>query len=468
MNILFVSGESNPFAKTGGLADVCFSLAKEMVRGGEKVTVCIPYYQHLKNSRLTLKEVASFEVKMNWRTHSVTVYETSASGVRFFFVACDTYFDRPNMYSYDDDVERFALFDMAVIELLRRRRFSFDVVHVHDWQAGMVPLLLRRAGLKAKTVLTIHNPAFQGNFSPDYLTDYLNLPRSLYDDGTVRFNDYCSFLKTGLVTADAVTTVSVTHAEELRADKCSFNGLGNIIELIGPRFLGITNGIDADEFNPATDALIERNYDLYSYREGKAANLLALEKEFAYKRVPKGPVYGVVTRLTSQKGIESIVEIAPALVTYDMQLIVVGSGERELENQIAKLTERYPDHVKFFLGYSNPLAHMVYAASDFFLMPSRFEPCGTGQLIAMRYGALPIVTKVGGLNDTVVGYADDPLRATGFSYGLGDDKGLIDIIKQTHELYRSDALKPLIANAMNYDSSWNGSVRRYLDLYRSL
>lgn len=468
MNILFVSGESNPFAKTGGLADVTFSLAKEMVQKGERVSIVIPFYQHLKNSKLKFKELPAFSVQMNWRRHQVQIMTTEVSGLVFYFVACDTYFDRPKMYSYDDDVERFALFDMAVAALIQKMHPAVDLVHVHDWQAAMVPLLLKEAGLSVKTVLTIHNPAFQGNFSPDYLTDYLNLPRALYEDGTVRFHDYCSFLKTGIVTADAVTTVSKTHAAELCRDKESFNGLGNIIALRGERFIGITNGIDTEEFNPTTDNLLETNYDYDSYATGKQKNLEALEREFSYHRLPKGPVFGVVTRLTAQKGINAILAAIPALVTYDMRLFIVGEGERDLENDLERSAEIFADHVKFFKGFSNPLAHMVYAASDFFLMPSLFEPCGTGQLIAMRYGTLPIVSRVGGLNDTVVDYRNDPSRATGFTFDKDDDKGLLDSCRAANELWKAGQLGPLIENAMNYDSSWAASVDNYLDLYRSL
>lgn len=468
MNIMFVSGESNPFAKTGGLADVVYALSREMAQNGENVSVVIPFYQHLKNSNLQFKEVTSFQVQMNWRHHDVQVYSTEVSGVNFFFIACDTYFAREKMYSYEDDVERFSLFDMAVVKFITKLNMQLDVVHIHDWQAGMVPLLLKREGVEVKTVLTIHNPAFQGNFSPDYLEDYLNLPKSYYVDGTVRFNDYCSFLKTAIVTVDAVTTVSKTHAEELRNDTTSFNGLGNIIALRGDRFLGIVNGIDTVEFNPATDKLIVENYDVYSFEKGKKKNLEALEKEFIYRRIPKGPTFGIVSRLTSQKGIQAILQVIPALVTYDMQLFVIGEGERDLENQFEKMAESFPDHVKFFKGYSNPLAHMVYASIDFFLMPSVFEPCGIGQMIAMRYGSLPIVTDVGGLIDTVTSYTNDPEHATGIVYDHTDDRGLFEACKIANELYQSGNKKALVVNAMNYDSSWGKSVVQYIELYRSI
>lgn len=468
MNILFVSGESKPFAKTGGLADVVFSLSKEMVKKGNEVSVCIPLYKSIKDSNSDLKKISSFKVKMNWRMQDVDVYETIRNGVKFYFIGCAVYFNREHLYSYEDDIERFALFDLATVEFVKKHLTNLDIVHVHDWQAGMVPLLLKVNKIKVKTVLTIHNPMFQGNFSPDYIMDYFNLPRSFYDEGTMRFNNYCSFLKTAIVTTDVVTTVSVTHAKELREDKTSYNGLGNIIALRGNRFVGIVNGIDEDEFNPTTDKYIAKKYDIYSFKESKKENLVQLQKRFDYTRIPKGPVVGVVTRLTPQKGIIDIIKSIPLLVTYDMQVFIVGEGDRDLENELQKQAEKYPNHIKFYKGYSDELAHIVYAASDFFLMPSVFEPCGIGQLVAMRYGTLPIVRRVGGLNDTVTGYELDKDRATGFSFDKDNDEGLQESIKLAYECYKKENMVKIILNAMKFDSSWSKSVDNYLSLYKDI
>ncbi len=469
MNIIFAAGESQPFVKTGGLADVVFGLSKALVEKKNKVAVFIPFYSKVKAHQEMYEWVDAFDVVQGWRMTHANILHLLKDGVDFYFVECDQYFDRSNAYGYQDDSERFCFFSLAVKKAIIRLKLNPDIIHVHDWQAAIIPLLLADAGVKCRSVLTIHNPAFQGYLNPASLGDLLNLPTWYYSSGLLRFNDQVSLLKGGISTCDIITTVSHTHANELLNDKTSFNGIGNVINIRANDLFGIVNGLDVDEFNPLTDKLIAKTYGVDDYEEGKKSNKVALLKAMGFSKPnSKGPVFGIVSRLTTQKGVERICRNIDQLHKLNAKLVVLGQGEYDIEQSLEWAARTYPDTVKIYMGYNDSLAHLIYAGSDFFFMPSKFEPCGLGQLIAMHYGTLPLVAKVGGLTDTVRSYFDSRSTATGFAFEPWDENCFDYAIGYMCEMYKDGKLKPLIQNAMNEDFSWNRRVNEYIDLYKNI
>jgi starch synthase len=470
MKIVFAAGESSPFVKTGGLADVIWGLSKALVRQGHNVLVFVPFYRKGKEKVKDMyKWVDSFDVAQGWRmTHANILYDKK-EGVDFYFVECDQYFGRDGIYGYGDDEERFAFFDLAVQKALIRLDVRPDIIHVHDWQAALIPLLCAHAGMKFRSVLTIHNPAFQGFLNPSSLGDLLDLPVVYYSNGLLNFNNMVSMLKGGIMTVDQVTTVSVTHAQELLNDKVAFNGIGNVIETRRSDMCGIVNGLDYDEFDPSKDQFIDKQYDISSYKEGKKANKVGLLKLMGFKDPNSdAPVFGLVSRLTAQKGIDRILRNIPEFVKNGAKLIVLGQGEWDIEQGLKFAAANYPENVRIYLGYNDKLSHMIYAGSDFFLMPSKFEPCGLGQIIAMHYGTLPLVSKAGGLNDTVRSYYDHREGATGFAFANWDENCFDYSIGYVSDMFKNKMLDPLIKSAMEEDFSWDKQVGRYIELYKKL
>lgn len=465
MKIAFVASETLPFSKTGGLADVVYGLSKALAKQNQTVAVITPLYRGIEKNNLKL--LATLPVQLSWRHQLAQIYTATIEGVEFFLIANEYYFNRDNLYGYDDDVERFAFFSLALVEMFRRINFTADIVHINDWQTSMIPLLLKEIGIKVKTVLTIHNPAFQGNGHQSNLGNYFNLPDRYFYDGTCRFHDFVSSLKTGIMTCDLVTTVSKTHAQELLEDKISYNGLGHVIALRKNDFIGIQNGVDEIEFDPAADSLLESCYSQENWSAGKSANKQALEKLFHQPPV-KGPTFGLVSRLTDQKGIDLLPQIFPLLEKYDARLAIVGSGNPNLEELIGNYSIANPHRSFYYGGYSSKLAHLVYAASDFFLMPSRYEPCGIGQLIAKRYGSVPIVADVGGLVDTVLPYKKGDTRAEGIRFKNKDKNGFFRAVELALQIYGTPAYQRLAINSMKADSTWDSIAPRYLEAYSKL
>jgi starch synthase len=469
MKILFAASESSPFVKTGGLADVIWGLSKSLVLKGEKVSVFLPFFKQVKQIPDDYKWVDSFDVAQGWRMTHCNILFDQKEGIDFYFVECDQYFGRDQIYGYDDDTERFGFFDISVRKAIIRLGLNPDIIHVHDWHAALIPLMCADAGLKFRSILTIHNPSFQGYLNPTNLGNLLDLPEVYYGDGLLRFNNMVSMLKGGIATCDAVTTVSLTHAQELLNDRVGFNGLGSIIKTRENDLTGIVNGIDYEEFSPETDKYLSMVYSKGSYQEGKKANKQSLLKEMGFSDTDfSGPVFGIVSRLTSQKGIDRVIRIIPEIIKNKAKLIVLGQGEWDIEKNLEWACKTYPENIKVFLGYNNKLSHLIYAGADFFLMPSKFEPCGLGQIIAMHYGTLPIVSKVGGLNDTVHSYYDSRETATGFSFASWDENCFDYSIGYVCEMYLKGQLDPLIKNAMDEDFSWKHQVTEYIKLYKKL
>ncbi len=472
MKVLMVAGESNPFIKTGGLADVVYSLSKSLVKKGQQVSVVLPFYKKIKDSLFyEAKLISTLQVYMSWRVQYLGIYQYNYQGVNLYFLDNEQYFYRDGIYGFDDDIERFAYFNLAVIEMINNLNLKFDVIHVHDWHASMLPLLYkadyRFNHLNPKFVLTIHNPAFQGKFDPYYLGDFFNLSREYYDNGICRFDDCCSFLKTAIVLCDKITTVSKTHRDELLNGVHAYN-LEKVLKYRSDDFIGIVNGIDYNEFNPLQDKHIFKNYGINTFSKEKAYNKEMLLKEYGIKD-PSLPLFALVTRLTFQKGIDLVLDIIPH-ISPKANIFILGSGEKELENRSEFLRKCYSENVAVYFGYNDDLAHKVYASCDFFLMPSLFEPCGIGQMIAHRYGCLPVVRNTGGLKDTVIGYdGTNAHLADGFTFDDYCIQGLIGPCFSAIDVYNNKPLhNQLVTNAMNKKHDWSSSCEEYLNLYRSI
>ena len=476
MKIVMVASEARPFCKTGGLADVVYSLSKELAVQGEDVSIILPFYDSIRRQLVNepLVKAASFKTHMSWRKQTVDVYQLVRDGSNYYFIENQQYFERGHIYGDFDDGERFAFFTMAAKEFLLTKKIYPQIIHVHDWQAGMLPCLLRvddecrEKFAKTKFVFTIHNPAFQGLMPKFTLGDFYNLTDDLFDNGSVRFKDQVSTLKAGLVYSDKITTVSPTHHCELLTPEGGM-GLDGVLRYREWDFSGILNGIDYLEFNPETDKQIAMPFSAKNLVSAKKANREALCNEYGIKNT-KAPLYSLVTRITWQKGFDIIFPAIEELVNRGASIFMLGSGESQYEQKWEELRRRYPDRIGLYIGYSDSLAHKVYAASDFFIMPSLFEPCGLGQMIAQRYGTLPIVRRTGGLRDSVICF-DGSNADT--SNGFGFDAYSVYEMKRTshyaYDIYQDKKLlHRLMKNAMLTDNSWQKSTQEYLKLYNNL
>lgn len=473
MKIAMVTSEANPFVKSGGLADVTFSLSKELVILGQEVILFMPLYKQISlKYEKDLQFIAKFQIHMSWRSQQVQIFRAYVDGIVYYFLQNDYYFFRDNIYGYDDDTERFAFFTLSVKEAFKVLNFKADIVHLHDWQPGLLPTLIKEQEKNNpffknfKFILTIHNPAFKGLFDKYFLGNLYSLPDYLFDNGEVRYENSVSSLKAAIMSSNKITTVSYTHRDEL-LDPYSEHGLSSVLELRRDDFVGILNGLDYEEFNPSENPYLPHLYDRLTVTSGKSLNKKALLEKFHLPLSDK-PVFGLVSRLTWQKGISLILSRARSLIRQGGVLIILGSGEYELEQQIEHLRRDFPQDVGIYIGYNNELAHLIYAGSDFFLMPSLFEPCGIGQMIAQRYGTLPIVRYTGGLRDTVIGYENEnTINANGIGFIHFNEGAMqygLDLALKIYE--NKKLLLKLRRNAMKLDRTWFLSAESYLHLYR--
>ena len=465
MKILLVTSEALPYCKSGGLADFIFSYGKALSRLGQDVSVILPLYKTIREKHPEVREgfYDQFDFKMSWRTQGCGVFMTERDGVKFYFTARDR-FDRDNRYGYGDDTERFACFIRAVNTFITRHN-DYDVVHCNDWQSAVLPLLLSYNPRKIKTFLTIHNPAYQGWAKRNDVSDFFNLDLGYYDSGFCRLGDSFNYLKTGIMSADKINTVSKTHAKELLEDHSGFGGIGAIIDWCRHYdFCGIVNGLDVDIWNPRTDPILKRNYSTDDYKAGKRENKKAILSALDWQQDFKGPLFAAITRLSSQKGVERILDLFPHLKNYGARRIIIGTGERE--NEVLRRAFATPE-VYLVKRYDENLAHLLYAAADFFLRPSYFEPCGTSQRISSRYGTIPLVSNVGGLNDTVIDLSRGA-QATGFVFSNNDYFGLVNCFYHACNLYHASSLDKRIKNGRRRDFSWKKSAEEYLKLYHSV
>jgi starch synthase len=479
MNIVLAASEAFPFCKTGGLADVTGALTQDFSRArGTKVILFLPHYRSIKNASSLRTVPGSFFVPMGARLEQARISYLKWGNALVFFIQSSKYFDRQDLYGpnggdYGDNDERFIFYSRAVLEACKFIGFRPDVIHAHDWQAGLIPAYLNTVYktdaffTRARSLFTIHNIAYQGYYPRETF-----IKGGFYDaDFTADKFEYwggVSFLKTGIVFADKVNTVSPNYANELLRGQNSF-GMEGVLRNKGADFSGIINGIDEDIWDPASDTLITMGYDDESLK-GKTLCKTSLQGELGLDADENVPLLGMVSRLAYQKGVDLIADILPQFAGR-AQFVLMGRGDAKAEEIFSRLSYLYPRSVAFKAVVDETLAHKVYAASDMFLMPSRFEPCGLSQMISMRYGALPIVSKEGGLSDTVKGYKDGAAnqKATGFFIEWLDSNGLSSAISKALTVYgRKDIWRSMMVNAMGENFSWENSSKQYVKLFNEI
>lgn len=474
MKVLFVGSEANPFVKTGGLGDVLGALPKSLDNTGVDARVVIPKYKNIdRNLDSKLKFVKWFMVKVGWRTQYCGVFEYNHNGITYYLLDNEYYFGRDGLYGYADDGERFAFFNRAVLQLVKEINFRADVLHCNDWQTGMVPVLLKLEYAKdlfyydMKSVFSIHNMKFQGVFPKEVLPELFGYDMEPYYNGSLAFDGGVSFMKGGILYSDRVSTVSNSYVDEIKTSEYG-ERMDSILRDRSYALNGILNGIDYDEFNPNCDNLIYAKFNEKDL-SGKKKNKEELQRELGLPVNENAAMIGIVSRLTNQKGLDIIVDIADRLLQHDIQLVILGTGDCHYENHFRGLAERYRDKVSTNIRFSNMLAHKIYAASDMFLMPSLFEPCGLGQLISLRYGTIPIVRETGGLKDTIKPYNQYNGLGNGFSFKNYNGNELLNITEYALDIFRDkERWNSIILQAINSDNSWAKSATKYIEMYKNL
>lgn len=475
MQIVFASAECAPFVKTGGLGDVAGSLPAALVRAGAEVIVMVPKYATIKDEyKVQMEHFSDFYVSLGWRNEYCGLEKLEHDGVTYMFIDNERYFARDYPYGFFDDGERFAFFSKAITESLQHlpAGFECDILHCNDWQTALAPVFLREfyQGLplydRVKTVFSIHNVAFQGQFSDTVMEDILGVAHIPAAASQLRC-DACSinYMLGALRYADAITTVSPTYANEIQTPEFG-EGLDGVLRERSYALQGILNGIDVAGFDPATDKRIAANYTVED-RSGKAVCKAKLQEELGLEVRDDRPLMVMVTRLTRQKGMDLVMYALDRILAGGVQVAVLGTGDRDYEDGLRYFQDKYPGTMAARIEFDPALSQRMYAAADMFLMPSKFEPCGLSQIIAMRYGTLPIVRETGGLKDTVIPYNEFTGEGTGFSFTNfnGDEMG--DAVFRAARLFwdNRDAWNQLVTQAMSQDFSWTRSADKYLDLY---
>ncbi|MGM0420341.1 MAG: glycogen synthase GlgA [Bacillota bacterium] len=470
--ILFVSSEAAPFVKTGGLGDVAGSLPAAIKEKGHDIRVVLPEYGQMPAKyKQNLKHLFDFRTNIVWRNEYVGVNTLTHNDVPFYFIDNKYFFDRYTLYDNSDRHVQFILFMRAVLEILPKLDFKPDIIHCNDWQTAAIPLLLEDNYKKhdfyqgIKTVFTIHNLRYQGVFAPEILDDALGIDKVHYYNGNIRHDGLVNFMKAGIMYSDKITTVSETYAKEIKTPYYG-EGLDYALRMRGDDLEGIVNGISYRDNNPATDSEIFANFDENDLT-GKTENRRALQSFLGLKVDSDKRIISIISRLVEQKGIDLITAVAEEIVSTGMQFIILGTGNSKYESFFRDLARRYPQQVAAEIRYDFTLAKRIYAGSDFFLMPSRFEPCGLGQLLAMRYGTVPVVRETGGLKDTVIPYQEG--TGTGFVFSAYNAHEMLEEIEKAARLAQNpEELAELQQRVMQQDFSWKNSAEDYLQLYSEL
>jgi glycogen/starch synthases, ADP-glucose type len=474
LKVLMASSEGTPFIKTGGLADVIGSLPKALIKKGVDVRIIMPLYSGIPpklREKLTFKK--NIYVYVGIKREYSGIFECNVDGVTYYFIDNEYYFKRDGLYGFADDGERFAYFDRAVLEALPEIGFCPDIIHCHDWQAGMVPVLLSAQYREndfyknIKTLFTIHNLKFQGIFPKCILGDLFGLGDEYFTSDKLEFYGNVSFMKGGLVYSNIVNTVSPTYSYEIQN---SYFGerMDGLLRARNHELYGILNGIDYDEYNPENDKCLYSNFNPEKI-EGKRENKLKLQEELGLNISPDVPLIGLISRLTPQKGLDLIECVFDEIMSTKAQLVVLGTGDKVYEDLFKFAESRYGGRVSSNIRFDNSLAHRIYGGADMFLMPSQFEPCGLGQIIALRYGTLPIVRETGGLKDTVTPYNEFTGEGNGFSFANYNAHDMLYTIKRAVGLYSDKSIwGSIVENAMACDYSWNTSAQKYIDIYEKL
>ncbi len=485
LKILMAASEAGPYVRTGGLGDVMGALPAALAQLGHEVKVILPRYACLDLVEHQLKPfLDSLEVPDQGDMVEVTVERAGNGdhGVEFFLIGNNDYFGRTELYvdpatgrDFADNDLRFAFFSRAVLEMARESSFRPDIIHVHDWQAALVPVYLKAHYQNdptlrdCGTVLTIHNLGYQGLFKSERFAG-LDLPPDMFkaDSGPLEFYERVNFLKGGILTADKITTVSEQYAREIQATEEFGCGLEGVLADRTDDLIGILNGVDYHIWSPKTDRLLFHRYSL-SNLSGKKASRVELLVRAGLPVREKTPLVGMVTRLVSQKGIDLVLDAADQFFALNLQMIILGTGDTHYHERLRALASAYPDQLKTYFEFNDELAHQIQAGADIFLMPSRYEPCGLNQMYALKYGTVPVVRAVGGLADTVTDYDADPENGTGFVFEAYEATAMIEALSRAVDLFgRRRVWKKLVKTGMRKDFSWAASADKYAALYQSV
>ncbi|WP_373230535.1 glycogen synthase GlgA [Cohnella sp.] len=473
MRVLFAASEAMPLVKTGGLADVVGALPKALAKKGVDVTVVLPKYGEIPKA-ITDRAitVAVMEVQLGWRRQYCGIQEVMVDGIRFLLIDNEFYFYRGSLYGYGDEAERFAFFSFAVLEMLEKFDLLPDLIHCHDWQTGLIPFLLRtryanRPGYRdIRTVFTIHNLQYQGVFSRALLQDLLATGDDSFTQDSLDFYGAGSCMKAGLRFADKLSTVSLTYSYEIQTEEYG-EKLDGVIRQRAHDLWGIVNGIDTEVYDPMNDPFLK--FPFLDSLDKKRQNKTALQSELGLPVDETIPMIGMVSRLSGQKGFDLISEALPALMKENIQLVILGSGEHNIESMLQHTFMNNRDKMAVWFGFNEGLARRFYAASDMYLMPSRFEPCGLSQLIALRYRSVPIVRETGGLRDTVESYNEYKGSGNGFTFGPATAKDLIYTVRRALSFFdQKEIWARIVANGSKKDYGWDSSAQLYYKLYREL
>jgi starch synthase len=471
MKILFVASEADPFIKTGGLADVAGSLPQALREEGHDVRLVIPEYRQIPEKyKERMEAVSHFRTNLAWRDRYLGVNKLEEDGVPVYFIDNKYYFDRDSLYENEDKHEQFAFFSQAVLDMLPVIGFQPDVIHANDWQTGPLPVLFadryrQQSFYKdMKTVFTIHNIRYQGQFGGEAAGDVLGLAPHHWESGNIRHNGLLNYMKSGIMYADKVTTVSESYAQEIQTSYFG-EGLDYALRMRGDDLSGIVNGISYSKFDPETNQNLAVRYSKGEI-EKKIANKVHIQQKLGLEVNGDKPLIGFISRLVEQKGIDLVKAVFDEIMAAGAQFLILGTGFREYEEFLKAKQEEYPDNLSVNIMYDSQLADQIYAGSDMFLMPSRYEPCGLSQLISFRYGTIPIVRETGGLNDTVIAYNEETGEGTGFSFSNYNAHDMLSTIERAVSFYDKKGIwNKLVTRVMDLDYSWHNSAKKYADLY---
>lgn len=470
MKILFASSEAVPFAKSGGLADVAGALPKALRKRFIGCRVIMPLYKSISDElRQNMRFLCSITVPVAWRNQYCGIFEAKADGVIYYLIDNEYYFKRDSLYGYYDDAERFTFFSRAVLEAIPHIQYVPDIIHCNDWQTAMVPVFLKEMYCKdplyenIKTVFTVHNIQYQGKYGGEIYGDVLGLPEGR--ESILLYDGCINLMKGAVQCSDKITTVSPTYSQEILDPYYSY-GLDSILKQFTYKLTGIVNGIDTEVYDPSTDKKIFTNYS-FDNMQGKSDNKLELQRQFGLPQKKDVPVIGMVSRLVEHKGLDLVKCVFDELVSENVQFCIIGSGDKEFEEFFDSAAKRFPDKVGVYIGFNNGLAHQVYAGADMFLMPSKSEPCGLSQLIALRYGTVPVVRETGGLNDTVKDSGNG--EGNGFTFKNYNAHDMKNTVLRALKGYTESAgWNILVKRAMECDNSWTSSAKKYIGIYREL
>lgn len=474
--ILFASFESQPYIKTGGLADVIDALSKALNKKEFEVRVVLPLFKEIKEKYYEeMKYVDHIYIHSGLINEEANIYFCLNKKVKFYFIENDNYFNREGVYGYSDDAQRFSFFNYAIVEMMKKLDYYPDIIHENDYHTAILPAICKLKFNddeninKIKHVFTIHNLAYQGNYDKEVIFKYLDLDKKYYDSGELRYNDSCNFMKIGIVYADLITTVSYSYASEIQTSEYGC-GLSEVLKYRKDCLYGIVNGIDTSIFNPSKDEYIEKKYNSRTYEKAKAINKQSLQSTLGLKEDKDVMLVGMVSRLTFQKGIDILLNSVEDLLKKNVQIAMLGTGETKYEYAFKILEKQYPKRFVYTCGYSEDMAHKMYAGLDMLMMPSSFEPCGISQLIAMTYGTLPLVRETGGLKDTVEPFNEYMKTGNGFSFVPYSETDFKLVFNYAYDQFmeHKDNWKLLVKNAMSSDLSFDKSARMYEDLYRKV